>query len=83
MERLEKNNVRGSFRSTTSKKKMIKNGGKHLSERNIMLMHVIIIICVLKKNKRIFDLITWFYYLFNYTIFLKLQLLIRTVLKII
>lgn len=83
MERLEKKNVRGSFRSTTSKKKMIKNGGKHLSERNIILMHVIIIICVLKKNKRIFDLITWFYYLFNYTIFLKLQLLIRTVLKII
>lgn len=62
---------------------MIKNGGKHLSERNIILMHVIIIICVLKKNKRIFDLITWFYYLLNYTIFLKLQLLIRTVLKII
>lgn len=83
MERLEKKNVRGSFRSTTSKKKMINNGGKHLSERNIILMHVIIIICVLKKNKRIFDLITWFYYLFNYTIFLKLQLLIRTVLKII
>lgn len=83
MERLEKKNVRGSFRSTTSKKKMIKNGGKHLSERNVILMHVIIIICVLKKNKRIFDMITWFYYLFNYTIFLKLQLLIRTVLKII
>lgn len=65
MERLEK--TFGGL-STTSKKKMIKNGDKHLSERNI-LMHVIIIICVLKKNKRIFDLTTWFYFLFNYTIF--------------
>lgn len=62
---------------------MIKNGGKHLSERNIILMHVIIIICVLKKNKRIFDLITWFYYLFNYTIFLKASIAIRTIFKII
>lgn len=81
MERLEIKTFGGL--SATSKKKMIKNGGKHLSERNIILMHVFIIICVLKKNKRIFDLITWFYYLFHYTIFLKLQLLIRTILKII
>lgn len=39
MERLGKKTFGGL--STTSKKKMIKNGGKHLSERNIILMHVI------------------------------------------
>lgn len=38
MERLEKKPFGGL--STTSKKKMIKNGSKHLSERNMILMHV-------------------------------------------
>lgn len=46
-------------------------------------MHVIIMICVIKKNKRISDPITWFYYLFNYTIFFKASIAIRTILKII
>lgn len=48
MERLKKKTFGGL--STTSKKKIIKNGGKYLSERNIILMHVIIMICVIKKK---------------------------------
>lgn len=42
MERLEKKTFGGL--STSSKKKIIKNGGKYLSECNIILMHVIIMI---------------------------------------
>lgn len=49
MERLKIKKTFGGL-STTSKKKIIKNGGKYLSERNIILMHVIIMICVIKKK---------------------------------
>lgn len=48
MERLEKKTFGGL--STSSKKKIIKNGGKYLSECNIILMHVIIMLCVIKKK---------------------------------
>lgn len=60
MERLEKKPFGGL--STTSRKKLIKNGGKYLSERNIILMHVHYNYMCIEENKRISDLITSFYY---------------------